>query len=112
MKKLFCIVVVMLNFVFAFSQKTSSAKPLKDQSVQQSTSQDTLMLQKLANEYADSVLKKTSMVEFLEWVQANATVKEYRSVLFVNAYDSFISAKISEWLAKRKPVIQNTSPKN
>jgi methyltransferase-like protein len=53
------------------------------------------------NEHIDSVLRRTSVAQFIDFVQSIATVKQYQEVKLTEAYTNFIQAQYNAWLAPK-----------
>ena len=69
----------------------------------QSQKEDSL-LRIEAGKYVDTLIKKTSIKEFQEFMWANLTGKVYSELPFPQAYDLFIQSKINTWMENRKKV--------
>jgi len=67
----------------------------------QSQKEDSL-LRVEAGKYVDTLIKKTSIKEFQEFMWSNLTGKVYSELPFPQAYDLFIQSKINTWMENRK----------
>lgn len=75
-----------------------TTKPVTDQNAL--TSQNALAEE--WSRYADSVLKKTSINDFNEWLMNSVTVKQYQEGKFSEFYNAFLQQQYQIWQAKKQ----------
>lgn len=52
----------------------------------------------------DTVLQKTSMKDFVKFVEDNVTITQYRDVKYIDLYNAFVQRQYQLWIAtKSKP---------
>ncbi len=96
-------ILLLTFFIFIFSfcnSQTPQSQAEKDSIAQ---------LQKEADKYIDTVLTKTSLKEFREFLYSGVTGKEYNEAPFVALYNFFIQQKLNAWINERAKK-QNAKP--
>ena len=86
MKKSLSVIIILLSVI------TTHAQSQKEDS----------LLRIEAGKYVDTLIKKTSIKEFQEFMWSNLTGKVYSELPFPQAYDLFIQSKINTWMENRK----------
>lgn len=89
-------IIAIILIIFSINVSAQNTKPPK--SAQDSVNE----LNAAADKFADSLISKTSIKDFREFLRSNLLAKVYDEATFVNAYDFFIRSKVNEWMTKRK----------
>ena len=55
----------------------------------------------LWNKHIDSVMSKTSIKDFQQWLYENATVKQYQEGKFVDLYNAYVQQQYNVWIAPK-----------
>ena len=94
MKKFIVLFFSLLAITVCFSQ-TGATKKL--------TAQDSALLeQQAANKFVDSVVTKTSIKEFREFLYSTITAKQLDEGKFIELYDFFIRSKYQQWIQEKQ----------
>lgn len=101
MKKAICFIFCLTFFLFCNSQTTSKM----------TAADSAAKLQQELNKFIDSVVSKTTLKEFREFLYTNVTGKQSDEEKWVVLYDFFVRTKASQWVAeqekKKKPPSKN-----
>lgn len=103
MKRIICFIFCLTIFLFCNSQSGTSSK--------MTAADSAAKLQQELNKFIDSLVSKTTLKEFREFLYANVTGKQSDEEKWVVLYDFFVRTKANQWIAeqekKKKPPPKN-----
>lgn len=100
MKQVICFIFCLTIFLFCNSQPGKMT-----------AADSAAKLQQELNKYIDSLVSKTTVREFIDFLYTNTTGKQANEEKWVVLYDFFVRTKANQWVAdqekKKKPPSKN-----
>jgi predicted HTH transcriptional regulator len=105
MKQSICLILLLLGFMACISQTGNSSPP------KMTPADSAALFQQEVNKFVDSLISKTTLKEFVEFLYINTTGKQANEEKWTMLYDFFVRTKANQWAAerekKRKPPGKN-----